>query len=247
MCIESEAELLGLCRAGKVVAIALSEMRGQLRPGVTTAALDAVAAQVLERYRARSAPRLFYGFPGTACISINDEAVHGVPGSRQVAAGDLVTLDVTVELDGYVADAAITVPVSPASDEQVRLCRCASSALDAALRAAQAGHSTRTIGRAVETEVRRHGFAVLRELAGHGVGRAIHEEPQVPNYDDAEADTVLTEGLVIAVEPIISAGGSSVRTADDDWTIATADGSLSAHFEHTIVVTQDRPLIVTAA
>ena len=247
MCIESEADLIGLCRAGRVVRIALDEMRALLRPGITTADLDAAAARILERYGARSAPQVFYGFPGTTCISVNEEAVHGIPGLRRIAAGDLVTLDVTVELDGYVADAAMTIPVQPVTDETKRLCSCAKAALDRALRTAQAGRTTRAIGRTVEDEVHQHGFEVLRELAGHGVGRSIHEDFHVPNFDDPGANAVLTDGLVIAVEPIISAGSGTVRTMDDDWTIATSDGSLAAHFEHTIVVTRDRPFIVTAA
>ena len=247
MCIESEADLMGLCCAGRVVRIALDEMRALLRPGITTADLDVVAARVLKRYGARSAPEIFYGFPGTACISVNEEAVHGVPGSRRIVAGDLVTLDVTVELDGYVADAAMTIPVPPVTEEKKRLCSCAEFALEKALCTAQAGRPTRAIGRAVEEEVCRHGFEVLRELTGHGVGRSIHEEPHVPNFDDPGASALLTEGLVIAIEPIISAGSATVFTADDDWTIATSDGSLAAHFEHTIVVTRNRPYIVTAA
>jgi methionyl aminopeptidase len=190
---------------------------------------------------------MLYNFPGTACISVNDEAVHGVPGSRQLRKGDVVTLDVTVEMEGYYADAAVTVGVPPVSDVAQRLLDCAESAFWRAARAARAGERLAVIGGKVEAEVERHGFQVFRDLCGHGIGRSIHEEPSVCNYYDPRERTRLTQGLVIALEPIISAGAQYTRTGADGWTLSSADGSLTAHYEHTMVVTKGQPILLTAA
>ena len=177
----------------------------------------------------------------------NDEAVHGIPGRTPIRAGDLVTIDVTAELDGYIADAAITIPMAKASGTKRRLATAATDALERALVTATAGATLRDLGRAVENETRRHGFTVLREVGGHGVGRAIHEKPSVPNWDDPSARGVLHEGLVIAVEPIIAAGGRTLIEDADGWTLRTSDGSPSAHAEHTVVITNGAPLVLTAA
>ena len=247
MCIESECDLKGLLRAGKVVSSALREMRERVQAGVTTLELDQAAAEVLAHHGATSAPRLLYGFPGTACISVNDEAVHGIPGPRRIQAGDLVKLDVTALLDGYIADAAITVPVLPVSSRRRLLCECAESALNKAILVARAGSPINAIGKAVETEVEGAGFTVLRQLGGHGVGRAIHEEPHIPNYYEPRLRNNLREGQVITIEPIISTGSWRIKATPDRWTIKTGDGSDSAHFEHTLLITRDEPLILTAA
>jgi methionyl aminopeptidase len=247
MSVETEEELQALKRAGRVVAAALGRMRRRVQPGVTTSDLDEVAAGVLHEHGARPAPQLTYGFPGTACISVNDEAVHGVPGPRRLAAGDLVTLDVTVELDGYYADAAVTVGVPPVEEPARRLIEAAEAAFRKAARLARAGERLARLGGAIETETRKRGFHVLRELCGHGIGRSIHEQPSVNNFYDPLDRYRLTRGLVIALEPIISAGGARTRTGSDGWTISSADGSLTAHHEHTIVITDGSPLILTAA
>ena len=247
MSIETERDLIGLTRAGRVVALALRAMRQQLRPGLTTAELDAVAAAVFAAHGARSAPQLVYGFPGVTCISLNDEAVHGIPGDRRIRPGDLVKLDVTAELGGYIADAAITVPVPPVAPAARALCAAADAALTAALTAASAGRSIAEIGRAVQPEVERRGFSVLHELHSHGVGRTIHEPPSIPSVYDPRLTARLTRNLVITLEPIIAAGGGEVVDGGDGWTIRTADGSLAAHVEHTVVITAGRPRILTAA
>lgn len=212
-----------------------------------TADLDRMAAEIFGRYGARSAPKLVYGFPGTILISVNDEVVHGIPGDYVIKPGDLVKIDVTAELDGYIADAAITVAIPPISPLKQKLCNCVELAFHKAIRIAQAGCPIFEIGKIVETEVHRQGFAVLRELSGHGVGRAIHEEPVVPNYYSRRANKRLTEGLVITIEPIISSGSGRVIVDSDGWTIKTADGSISAHYEHTIVITRGHPILLTAA
>ncbi len=247
MSIGSESDRRGMGQAGRIVGSTLAELRELVRPGVSTAAIDLECARRLERHGARSAPRLFYGFPGAVCISLNDEAVHGIPGARVIRPGDLVKLDLTIEKDGYVADAAITIPVPPVTDRQRHLVSCAESAFDRALEHIRAGHRIRDIGGAIENEARGHGFAVIRELTGHGVGRAIHEEPMIPNFADERDQRVLTDGLVIAVEPILTSGSGRVVEDADGWTIRTQDGAPAVHFEHTILVTRDRPVLLTAA
>lgn len=246
MSIQSEAELRAMERVGRAVAAALAAMREQLCPGITTAELDAIGAAALAEHGAHSAPMAHYDFPGVNCISVNDEAVHGIPGPRVIHPGDLVKLDVTAELDGYIADAAVTVPVPPVSDLAQRLCDCAEAAFRQALLVARAGRPVNQVGRAVETEVKRCGFRVLRELTGHGVGRAIHEAPTVPNYFDFRQRDRLTEGMVLTVEPIIAARANRTRTDADRWTIRTTDGSLSAHYEHTLLITRGEPRLLTA-
>ncbi len=247
MTIESEKDLAGLRKAGRVVALALREMKNSLEPGMTTGELDEVGARVFERFGARSAPKLVYGFPGINLISVNDEAVHGVPGDRIIEPGDLVKIDVTAELDGYIADAAVTVALPPSSSVHEHLRDCAEHAFRRAFSVARAGRSVGKIGRAIETEVRKRGFTVLPELSSHGVGKTIHESPTIPNYYDRRLTAPLTKGLVITIEPIISAGSSKTITADDGWTIKTADGSPAAHHEHTLVITKGSPIVLTAA
>jgi methionyl aminopeptidase len=248
MSIESPADWKGLKRAGRVARLTLDALAASVRAGITTGELDAVAAAVLRRHAARSAPALVYRFPGTVLISVNDEVVHGVPGPRVLREGDVVKLDVTIEKDGYVADAAQTVVVGAASDREARdLIACAEAAFRAGAAAARAGRRVNEIGRAVERLVRNAGFAVIDGLTGHGVGRTIHEPPQVPNVYDRWQRDVLTAGLVITIEPLICNGTGRAVTASDGWTIRTRDGSLAAHHEHTLVVTDGEPILLTAA
>jgi methionyl aminopeptidase len=245
--IQNERDLQGIRRAGRVVAAALAAMRAAVRPGATTADLDEVGARVLARSGARSAPRMVYGFPGITLISVNDEIVHGIPGDRRLRPGDVVKLDVTADLDGYVADAAETVVVPPAAPVAARLDACAREAFRRGARAARPGRQVREIGAAVERHVRSCGFHVVRELTGHGVGRTIHEEPPVPNYDDPFARQRLTEGLVITIEPLIAASRARAVTAADGWTIRTHNAALAAHYEHTLIVWPRGVELVTAA
>jgi methionyl aminopeptidase len=247
MSIESSADRKALARAGQIVAETLDALEQAVREGVSTAELDGIAAALFRRRRARSAPALVYGFPGAVLISVNDEIVHGVPGSRRLRTGDLVKLDVTVEKDGYIADAARSVVVGSADVTAGRLIACATAAFNAGLDVARPGALVNEIGRAVENEVRRWGFAVVRGLAGHGVGRTIHEEPSVPNEYNPRQRDVLTEGLVLTIEPMISAGSARAIQAANGWTIRTSDGSLSSHYEHTIVITRAEPVILTGS
>src|SRR6202140_2932993 len=200
MSIQDELELRSLKAVGRIVRMVLDAMKAEVRPGVTTKYLDEVGGRVMRENGARSAPAMVYKFPGANCISLNDEAVHGVPGSRKLEDGDLVKLDVTLEKDGYMADAAITVPVGRVSSQAEQLVACAERAFHKAMQVARAGFQVLAIGKIVEREVLNSGFAVIRELGGHGIGRTIHESPHVPNYPDPHASRAMNKGLVITVE-----------------------------------------------
>lgn len=222
-------------------------MASAVFPGITTAELSEIGSRILQANGARSSPPMVYGFPGDVCISVNDEVVHGIPGARVLQAGDLVKLDLTAEKDGYHTDSAVSIEVPPSGKQTHELAHCAEKAFRQALPSARAGNRTKDIGRAIEREVRRRGFRVIPELGGHGVGRTIHESPSVPNYADPGALHLLTEGLVITIEPIIAVSTGSVALDRDGWTVRTVDGSFSAHYEHTLVITRGEPILLTAA
>jgi methionyl aminopeptidase len=246
--IETPQELEGMRRAGEAVAETLRAVRRLVRPGVTTGELDAAASAALRRHGARSAPALVYGFPGAICISVGDEAVHGIPGPRRLRAGELVTLDVTAERDGFFADAAVTVVVggAKAAPRAQRMVAAAEAGLRRGMDAARAGTPVRAVGAAVQREVERRGFTVLGELAGHGIGRTIHEDPSVLSVDGG-SDEPLTEGLVITIEPIIADGDRRCAEAGDGWTIVTLGGSPAAHAEHTLMIRDGAPPLVLTA
>jgi methionyl aminopeptidase len=245
MTLSSQGDLAGLRRAGAVVAETLRAMETAARPGVRTAELDAVAARIFRRYGARSAPQLAYGFPGFTCISVNDQIVHGVPGDRVLAPRDVVKLDVTAELDGYVADAAVTVLIPPTQPVARRLRKCVRRAFECAFAVVKPGLPVRELGRAVEDEAKRWECSVVRELRGHGVGRAVHEPPSIPNYYSPLTEGVLREGLVIALEPIVSERPARVVEEPDGWTLRTHNRTLAAHYEHTVVITAAGAEVVT--
>src|SRR6266699_5504367 len=244
MSINSAEQFEKLRACGMIVGKALRAMAPEVRAGVTTAELCEIGSRVLAEHGARSSPPMVYGFPGDVCISVNDEVVHGIPGDRVIQPGDLVKLDLTAEKDGYHTDSAVSieVPTAKPNTKARDLAHCAERAFRQALVAAHAGNRTKDIGRAVEREVRRRGFHVIRELGGHGIGRTIHEPPSVPNFSDSTARQVLTEGLVITIEPIIAAGTGRPVVAADGWTVRTADRAPSAHFEHTVVITATEPI-----
>jgi methionyl aminopeptidase len=246
MTIDQQEDLDALIRASRVVVEAREAMVSAVMPGITTGELDAVGRDVFRRHGARSAPRLTYRFPGSTCISINDEAAHGVPSlTRQLRSGDLVNIDVSAELDGYFSDTGISVPVGEVSPVASRLLEATRMAQQDAMEAATPGARLRDIGRAVQKRARRHGFCVVKNLNGHGIGRGLHEAPSIPSVDDGQR-MVLREGLVLAIEPFLSVSSDHVVDDSDGWTLRTSDGSLVAQFEHSIVVTKDGPLVLTA-
>jgi methionyl aminopeptidase len=246
MTVDNQEELEALIRAGRVVAEARQAMVDAVSPGTTTGELDAVGREVFRRQGARSAPRVTYRFPGSTCISVNDEAAHGIPSLRRhLHAGDLVNLDVSAELDGYFSDTGISVAVGEVPPVASRLLEATKLAQRDAMDAAQPGARLRDLGRAVQRTARHHGFRVIQNLNGHGIGRGLHEAPSVPNIDDGQK-MVLREGLVLAIEPFLSVSADHVVDGEDGWTLRTADGSLVAQFEHSIVVTRGGPLVLTA-
>jgi methionyl aminopeptidase len=246
MSIRDANDLKGLREAGRIVRACLEAMRKRVGPGVTTAELNAIGAETMYHHGARSAPMLVYDFPAENCISVNDEIVHGIPGGRALDDGDIVKLDVTVEKDGYMADAAVSVGVGSVAPMTEALMNCAERAFQRAMTAARAGNRISRIGREVEREVTDRGFKVVRELTGHGIGRTIHEPPLVPNYEEPLSWQKLTKGLVITVEPLVAMGSGVPVESGDGWTVRTADGAMAAHHEHTIVITDDRPILLTA-
>jgi methionyl aminopeptidase len=246
MSIESQQDLVGLLKIGRLIGETLQRMKSETRAGMTTRQLDQIGADYLTKHGARSAPQLTYNYPGFNCISINDEAAHGIPGDRVIQEGDVVSLDVSAELGGYFADAALTVCVPPVTALKGRLIACAEAAFWKGIAAARAGTPLNEIGRAVDNEVRRQNFSIIQELPGHGVGRSLHEDPTVPNFYVKRFKQPLTKGLVITIEPYVAARRTHIYEEKDGWTLKTMNGSLSASYEHTIMITEGEPILVTA-
>ena len=230
------------CRTASVV---LDRICSIIRPGISTREIDQAAADFMAEEQCRSAFLGYKKFPGHICVSVNEEVVHGIGGSRRVQYGDIVKIDCGVIKDGWVGDTATTVPVGVVDARMQRLMQVTEDALDIAIKHAQAGHRLGDLSSAVEEEVVANGYSVVREFVGHGVGRKLHEEPQVPNYGRPGTGPKLKPGMTIAIEPMVNMGGSGVRVLDDNWTVVTSDGKPSAHFEHTVLITRDEPEILT--
>jgi methionyl aminopeptidase len=247
---KSGQELEHMARAGMIVADTLSLLGENIRPGTTTAELDRLADEFI---RSRGGVPTFkgyrgpYPYPASICTSPNDVVVHGIPSAYALAEGDILSVDVGVTLDGFVADSAYTFPVGEVEPEAERLLEVGNAALHAGIEQARAGGKLTDISHAVQRVTEDAGFSVVRSLVGHGVGRDMHEDPQIPNYGEPGRGPTLAPGMTLAIEPMITAGGHEVVVQPDQWTIATADGSLSAHFEHTVAVTKEGPRILTAA
>lgn len=246
MSINSEKDLEGLRKIGKIVARCLKHMQSKLEPGITTGELDLIGGKFLEAHGARSAPRLTYNFPGNTCISVNEEAAHGIPGAKILKAGDLVNIDVSAELNGYFADTGGSAIIPPESKLHLKICAAAKQALENAMFEARAGARINRIGHAIETEAIRNGLTVIENIGSHGVGRALHEEPEfIAGYYDKSDKRILKEGQVITIEPFISSGAYEVYDNGDGWTLITDPGIYTAQYEHTMVITKGMPLIMT--
>jgi methionyl aminopeptidase len=241
----SAAEIERLARVNLLVARVLAELKGMVAAGVTTADLDALAEQRLAEAGAEPAFKGYHGYPATICASVNEQVVHGIPSKRRLAEGDIVSIDMGAKLDGFYGDSAVTVPVGQVSDEATRLLTVTEASLYKGLEAVKAGARVSDIGAAVQAHVEAHGFSVVREFVGHGIGTRLHEEPQIPNYGPAGRGPRLSEGMVLAIEPMVNLGKPAVKVLGDGWTAVTKDGSLSAHFEHTVVVTGNGCRILT--
>ncbi|MCB1307814.1 MAG: type I methionyl aminopeptidase [Leptospiraceae bacterium] len=247
MSIENEQDLRALQHVGRIVAETIRRMLRCVRPGITTAELDRIGEEYFSEKGARSAPRLSYNFPGATCISVNEEIAHGIPGKRRLKAGDLINIDVSLELDGYYADSGATMCVQPAQHFLSRLCDTSRQILNLAIHSIKAGSKLNVIGKTIQTESQKLGYTTILNLAGHGVGRSLHEEPlDILNYYNPSDKRLATNGMVIAIETFISTGATLAIEKGDGWTLTTADRSYVAQFEHSIVVTEDQPIILTA-
>ncbi len=242
---KSAREIEKIAAAGALVAETIAHVGSAIAPGVTTDELDAAADAFIRRSGGVPTSEGYKGYPKAICISPNDVVVHGIPGAYEVAEGDLVTIDVGITLDGYIADSAYTFAVDEIDEEAQRLLDVAQDALAAGITEARVGKRVGDISYAVQTIVEEAGFSVVRSLVGHGVGRHYHEDPHIPNFGEPGRGPRLSEGMTIAIEPMITAGGSDVVVGEDGWTITTADGSLAAHFEHTVAIMGDGPRILT--
>jgi methionyl aminopeptidase len=243
---KSASEIEQMAKAGRVVVETLALLAENMRPGVTTAELDALAEEFIRSQGGAPTFKGYRGYPASICVSPNDVIVHGIPGPYSLAEGDILSIDVGVTLGGFVADSARTFPVGDVSPEAERLLEVGLAALEAGIQQCRAGNRLSDVSHAIQVATEEAGFSVVRSLVGHGVGRSMHEDPQIPNFGPPGRGPLLAEGMTFAIEPMITAGGPEVVLHDDDWTISSRDGSLSAHFEHTVAVTEAGPRILTA-
>lgn len=244
--IKSQQEIEIMRQAGRVVAETLQEMARVVKPGLTTLQLDTIARRCIEKFEAQPAFLGYQGFPATICASLNEEVVHGIPGSRLLKEGDIISIDVGARLKGYYADAAATFPVGKISSQAENLLEVTRNSLYRGIEKAVPGNRLYDISAAVQACAEAAGFSVVRTYVGHGIGNELHEEPQVPNFGSPGRGPLLEPGMVLAIEPMVNTGGWEVETKKDQWTVVTKDGSLSAHFEHTVAILQDGPEILTS-
>ena len=244
---KSAAEIEGMARAGELVAETIALVGEHIQPGITTGELDRIAEEYIREHGGVPTSKGYRGFPAATCISPNSMVVHGIPGEYRVEEGDLISVDVGITLDGLIADSAATFGVGEITAEAQRLLEVCQEARDAGIAQARPGNHVGDIAHAVQTVVEAGGFAVVRSLVGHGVGRSYHEDPQVPNFGDPGRGALLQSGMTLAIEPMITAGEADVYLHEDEWSISTQDGSLAAHFEHTVAILDDGPRILTLA
>jgi len=245
MVITEESQLRGLLRIGQICGQALQHMLKHVEPGITTAELDRIGARFLRKQGAASAPITAYSYPGWTCISVNDVVAHGIPGDQVIMPGDVVNIDVSAVLEGYWGDTGASMVVPPVDPRYDKLLSDTRSALNAGIKAARVGQPVYEISRAVHSVIKKGGYRTFRELGGHGVGLHIHESPTIPNHFNRRARQILQEGLVITIEPFLTLGKGRIYTDADGWSLRTTDGSISAQFEHTIIITGDQPIAVT--
>lgn len=242
---KTKAELEKMRRAGLIAGSALNEVKKAIQPGVTTKDLDRVAESFIKKSGAIPTFVGYRGYPATICVSINDEVVHGIPGTRKIKEGDVVSIDIAATIDGFVGDTALTVCVPPVKAEDRKLVQVTDESLQRAIEMMRPGNRLGDIGATVQNWAEKNGFGVVRDFVGHGIGRRMHEEPAVPNYGAKGSGMRLEPGLVLAIEPMVTAGDWQVKVLDDGWTVVTLDGKNAAHFEHSIAVTEDGPLVLT--
>jgi len=244
---KSPAELEKMRAANALVAEVLGELAGMAVPGVSSLELDVEAERMVRAAGAEPAFKGYRGYPNTLCTSVNDQVIHGIPSKRPLVEGDIISIDMGVKMNGFYGDSAVTLPVGRVSDDAARLLRVTQESLEKAIEQVRLGGRVSDIGHAVQQHVEAHGFSVVREFVGHGIGASLHEEPQVANYGDPGRGPRLAEGMTLAIEPMVNAGKPGVKMLADGWTAVTRDGSLSAHFEHTVAVTKNGPLVLSRA
>ncbi len=242
---KSPAELERMRAANALVADVLAELAAMVAPGVTTKDLDAAAERLVRAAGAEPAFKGYRGYPSTLCASVNEQVVHGIPSARQLGEGDIISLDMGVKLNGFFGDSAVTVPVGRVSEEAAKLLRVTRESLEKGIAQVKLGGRISDIGHAIQQHVELNGFSVVREFVGHGIGAALHEEPQIANYGEPGRGPRLAEGMTLAIEPMVNLGRAGVKVLADGWTAVTSDGRLSAHFEHTVAVTKTGPLVLT--
>ena len=243
--LKSEREIRIIRENGEIVGLTLSYLKEKIKPGIKTIELDRLAEEFIVKNKAIPAFKGYRGYPGNICTSINNEVVHGIPGERVLKEGEIISVDIGVLKDGFYADGAWTFPVGEISNQNKRLLKVTLKSLEAGISQAQVGNRLGDISSTVQSEAERNGYSVVRDLTGHGIGRHMHEDPPIPNFGSPGSGLLLKEGMVLAIEPMVNAGGYEIKTLEDNWTVVTLDGSFSAHFEHTIAITNNGPEILT--
>jgi len=243
--IKSEKDLQMLRRSGQILSAVMRKVQKSVRPGITTLDIDRLSEELILKENALAAFKGYKGFPATACVSVNEEIVHGIPSPRVILEGDIVSIDLGVNYQGYFSDMAVTLPVGRVDENKRKLIEVTRKALDAGIRQARAGNYLSDISHSVQSLVEEHGFSVVRQFVGHGIGSALHEEPEIPNFGDAHLGPLLKKGMVLAIEPMVNIGSWECLIAKNGWTAVTKDGLDSAHFEHTVAVTDKGPVILT--
>ncbi|MCX5693953.1 MAG: type I methionyl aminopeptidase [Candidatus Omnitrophica bacterium] len=243
--LKSPEDLVMLKRSGEILAGVMEKLRSVLRPGITTLDIDLLSEELIRKEKALAAFKGYHGFPGTACVSVNEEIVHGIPGERVILEGDIVSIDLGVNYGGFFSDMAVTLPVGRVDSDKLKLIEVTKQSLDIGIKQAKVGNYLTDISHSIQRFVEGQGFSVVRQFVGHGIGTALHEEPEVPNFGRPGLGPLLKNGMVLAIEPMINLGGWECKVIENGWTAVTADGKVSAHFEHTVAVTDSGPVILT--
>lgn len=244
--LKSSKEIEYMREAGKIVAYVHEVLRDAIKPGITTGELDEIAEREIRKYDAEPAFKGYHGFPGSICASINEEVVHGIPGLKMLKDGDIISVDIGAIYNGYYGDAAKTHPVGKVSEEAERLIQVTRQSFYEGFQFCREGYRLSDISHAIQSYVEKHGFSIVRDFVGHGIGKNMHEDPQIPNYGPPGKGPRLAEGMILAIEPMVNAGTYHVRTLTDNWTVVTTDQKMSAHYEHTVAITKDEPILLTA-
>ena len=244
--LKSQKDLQMLRQSGKILAAVMRQLEKSIRPGITTLDIDRLSQELILKNNAIAAFKGYNGYPATACVSVNEEIVHGIPSPRVILEGDIVSIDLGVNYQGYFSDMAVTLPVGKVDQKKRKLIEVTKESLDLGIKQARVGNNLTDISHSIQNFVEAEGFSVVRQFVGHGIGTSLHEEPEIPNFGPPHQGPVLAEGMVLAIEPMVNIGTHHTKISSDGWTVVTEDGKPSAHFEHTIVITRSGPEILTS-